>query len=272
MFPLIHLTCDIACLGTCRNGYIVGNTCLWIYYWIITWLLAWILTCWIIYSFPCLYYVIGCISTILYICRAICLHLYISPIWTRAVFILHSCCSGCNSDGIMSLIYLGHLLMFPLIHLTCDIASLSTCRNSYIVGNTCLWIWSNHWIITWLLAWILFTIHFGISCFTCTRSYFNTSTFTNRDIYSLIYITVPASTILKNDIELRAFFGINIPFAFFSWSHLLTRATSRPYPCCDSICPCCRNFSLNSDVLSLTWSRRVTWIIYRSPFSYHVLS
>ena len=58
MFPLIHLTCDIASLSTCRNSYIVGNTCLWIYYWIITWIItwiiAWILTCFWVCNGKCI--------------------------------------------------------------------------------------------------------------------------------------------------------------------------------------------------------------------------
>ena len=171
----------------------------------------------------------------------------------------------------MSLIYLSHLLLTPTIHLTCDIASLGTCRNSYIVDNTCLWIWNNHWIITWLLAWVIFTINYGISCFICTCSYFNTSTFTYRNIYGLVSIAIPSSTILEDDVEFGAVFCIHIPVTLFGRCNFFTLATSRPYPCSDGLSPSSWNFSFYSDILLFFWLFWCSaWFIYRSPFRYYI--
>ena len=49
---------------------------------------------WIIHSSPLLHYIISGVSAIINICP-ISSFFYILPIWTRAIFILHSLCSSC---------------------------------------------------------------------------------------------------------------------------------------------------------------------------------
>ena len=126
MTPSIHLTCNITCICASRYGDIVCYSHLW----------SRVFCCiWIIYRCPSLYYVISGVSTIYYVFTSCCL-LYVFPIRTRAVFILHRCGCGIYCECVMSIIHFSHFRMTPSIHLTCKITCMCTCRYGDIVNNT----------------------------------------------------------------------------------------------------------------------------------------
>ena len=97
--------------------------------------LAWLFwsSAWLVYRGPILYHVssrVGAVSNF----SAISRFLYISPTWTRAVFVLHGIGSFSQLQCVVGVIYLSHLSVRPAGHLTCDVASLGACRYSNIVG------------------------------------------------------------------------------------------------------------------------------------------
>ena len=102
----------------------------------LTW--SWVLTTIrIVNGSPCSNYIVlrvGAVSEFF----ALSTLLYVCPIRTRAVLVLHISSSMSDSDSIVCIIYLSHLLLCPIVHHTCDIASLGALWNSYVVGETSL--------------------------------------------------------------------------------------------------------------------------------------
>ena len=159
--------------------------------------------------------------------------------------------------------------MAPTVQLTCDIASVCTSRNSYIVCNASLWIWS--WVNRSVTAF--WAINSSVSSFATTRSNLDASICWEGHINCLVSIAIPTWTIFEDDIELCAVVCVDIPLTFLSWNNFGTFTTSRPYPCCNGVCPCSRNFSFNSDVLGLTWLFwSSAWLVNCSPCFYYVLN
>ena len=91
------------------------------------------------------------------------------------------------------------------------------------------------------------------------------------NIYGLVSIAIPSSTILEDDVEFSAVVCINIPVTLFGRCNFFTFATSRPYPCSDGLSPSSWNFSFYSDILFFFWLFWCSaWFIYRSPFRYYI--
>ena len=114
---------------------------------------------------------------------------------------------------------------------------------------------------------IILTLYSYILSFITPETWFdfNASILSETHIFSLIFKTGPACTILEEDIHIRSGMSICPPITFFGSRILCTFATSWPYPNIDLVCPCCRHFRLNGDrwcrIISISPSWEVSSIL-----------
>ena len=126
IFSRVAIHCYITSICACRNGHVIGKFLLY--------------SVWIKYTSPFGNYIITVdINTICHFV-AIIIFLHIIPSATRSILVFITLFSTFDSDCILRIIYFGHLGKFPTSHVTTNIASFCTSRNSYIVSQLG-WFW-----------------------------------------------------------------------------------------------------------------------------------